>query len=381
MTPSSPARALAPRDGQSGAVTLPLIALGMSSLLLILVLSLNSGLATLGRTQLQVVADNAARAGLLAIGEANRNNPNTPIPVLQRLADQNARRIAEGNTVVQGGIDGGSSDLRVELGRFNLASGAFTTARMMDIPTAVRVTARRAAGAASGSFRSLIPLRDGGDVNDVQSEATAVAALRCKSVVFIIDVSGSFAANIDTVQGAVRNTIGLLQSPDAVGIVVFSGAVIEQTTPAPGGMDMPREVTSMQLRAPEDDDLLAQIDTISDPTVRFSPRVGSDIGAGLARAAPLLDQGSERCEKLAVLLSDGAVNAPGGFPAARAAAARLAGSGSIATVAIGAFGEGRRFLDDIVSGFGQMFPANFVEEDLANKTLRAISTVPPILVR
>jgi Mg-chelatase subunit ChlD len=361
----------AERRGERGAVTLPFIALGIGTLLLILMLVLNSGLANLGRTQLQVVADNAARSALLAVGQANLQDPDTSITELQRIARSTAEEVAEANTVIQGGISAGTADLEIELGRFRLNDGTFEPVGMMQIPTAVRVTARRSSEATSGPFQSLFASRARPEFNEVQSDAVSISSLRCKNLVFVVDLSGSFRANVDFVQGALLTSLDILEAPDRVGVVAFAGGVIEQSIDG-------QQVSSTVLVDPTDVAIRDSIALLS----LADGRVGTDIGAGIRRADQLVREGQPdpNCENLVIVLSDG--NNVGASDAATvAAAAALSQSSSIATVPIGASFGGQALLESIVSGFGQTFPANFNEEDLASKTLRAVSTIPPILVR
>jgi hypothetical protein len=397
---------------------LPFIALGLTTLLLFLALALDQGVLYVGRTQLQQLVDASSRAALLALARQGATRQD---------AIDAANEVAANNTLMQGGI--ANANFNVVFGTYNFVSGSFFPESMpVGTPQAVRISIGKSG---ARSFDSLM----GGDIN---VNAESIAALRCRNVVFLQDVSASFAEDIVKIQNALRTTVSILALQDSfssigtrVGLVAFRNIVV----PA---------ATTPMLVPPGDASIRNAINQLSNTNVVCDdPRtlgvipscVGTDMKAALERAAELLAAGRgrlESCEDLIVAVSDGVPcrvteedidpfrfsppppgeQAGGGSTKEETLAFVESAMRSTRSIAVlttnsgtrdgrGPFTErfaitrcpeqrglsddenneiDREFADKLVSGFGQSFDSDRSETELAEQMNAALRSVPPVIV-
>jgi hypothetical protein len=400
---------------------LPFVAAGMGVLLLFLLLVIDSGVVYVGRTQLQQRVDAAARAAMLELSRVGSTRAS---------AEQEANEVADKNSLMQDGIT--PTTLKVEFGKYIFSGekpGFTPNTDPMMTPQAVKVSINKSGGQA---FRSLLT---GAEIN---VSAESVAALRCRNIVFVQDVSSSFKEDIGKIQAALRATVDLLASQESfnavgtrVGLVAFRNIV-----PAGG--------TTGKLLAPDDPALRAAIEALSDPRILCDreldrinmtvPRcVGSNMLAALQETERLLAPGNgrlEACEDLVLTISDGVPckidqsDLAFGFTFAREPASEPAGGGSTrdetlafvnrsmrATRSIAVLttntgtpggggitesfdnflrecpetrGQGREidveFANKLVSGFGQSLESDLSPSELAEQMDAAMRSIPPVIV-
>jgi hypothetical protein len=279
---------------------LPFVALGLTTLLLFLALALDQGVLYVGRTQLQQMVDASSRAALLALARQGATRQD---------AISAANEVAANNSLMQGGL--ANTNFNVVFGTYNFLTGAFVQEEMpIGTPQAVRIVVSRAG---DRSFKSLLT------GSDIVANADSIAALRCRNVVFVQDVSSSFKEDITKIQDALRTTIAILALQDSftavgtrVGLVAFRNIV------APAG-------TTRMLVAPGDVAIRNAIDALDDDNVlckdsierQFTAGgvlalvpscVGSDMRGALRETERLLAPGNgrlEACEDLVLTISDG----------------------------------------------------------------------------
>jgi uncharacterized membrane protein len=147
------------RDSRSGSVS-TFVLLGLIPLIAVLVLVVDSGMLLTARTQLQNVADAAALAAMGTMRDGGDF----------AKASGEARRYAGLEPVLQGGVALDTSD--VVLGTWDHASRLFTPGKRFG-SAAIRVVARRRAGAPSGPVPLILAGVLGRDSADVSAEAVA----------------------------------------------------------------------------------------------------------------------------------------------------------------------------------------------------------------
>ena len=275
---------------------IPFVALGMTMLLLFLALALDQGVRYSGRTQLQQLVDASAQAALMAFAEPGAERAD---------ATAAARNVASMTGITQGFA---SSDLLVEYGRYDFEQNTFTRESMpIGPPQAVRVAANKMG---ENAFRSLLTGAP------ITANADSVAALRCRNVVFVQDVSSSFRDDIAKVQDALRKTLAILRLQDGfssietrVGLVAYRNIVVPAGTTS--SLVAPNDpAISRAIEALDDDGVLCKgsVEQLSATQFRVPACVGSDMRAGLAEAEELLEPGRgkvESCEDLVLSISDG----------------------------------------------------------------------------
>jgi hypothetical protein len=278
---------------------LPFVALFMTVLLLFLAFALDQGVRYAGRTQLQQMVDAAAQAALVAILK----------PGGDRTTAEAAARAVAANTDIMQGFN--PATLVVDFGRYNFGAPASERVFTMETNGALQAVRVSAAKSGENSFSSFFM-----PANKVSADAESIAALRCRNVVFVQDVSSSFRDDIANIQQALKATVAALARQDAfsgvqsrVGLVAFRNIVV----PA---------ATTQNLVAPSDSAITAAIDRLSDPGVlctgsikqvsanRFQVPacVGSDMEGGLEVAEELLEPGRgklDQCEDMVLTISDG----------------------------------------------------------------------------
>jgi hypothetical protein len=284
--------------GDEAGTIIVFVALGMLALLLFLALALDQGVRYSGRTQLQQLVDSAAQAALSAIS----------VPGATRADATQAAQDVLAMTPVSQGV--APSDLQIEFGRFSFNDGGgFQPETTTDgPPQAVRVSIDRTG---PNAFKSLVT------GSPIAINASSVAALRCRNLVFVQDVSSSFKEDIGKVQTALRQVVAILALQDAfsgietrVGLVAFRNIVVEAAT------------TPLLVR-PADFGITSKIDALDDSNVLCSGRieregltrivvpacVGSDMRGALERAEQLITDTSlgknQACEDLVLTISDG----------------------------------------------------------------------------
>ena len=282
---------------------MPFVVAGMTTLLLFLILAIDQGVLYAGRTQLQQLSDSASRAALLALAEPNSTRAD---------AITAANTIAANTSLMQGG--NARTNLQVEFGSFDFAaSGDGFVPEAMPLeakPQAVRVTTSKTG---ENALRSLLT----GSVINANAEGTA--ALRCRNIVILQDVSSSFRDDIGKIQDALRKTLQLLADQQGtssisnrVGLVAFRNRVVAAAT-------TPRMVPAT------DASIRNAINALDDPGVvcngsverrgippfveYFVPAcVGTDLIEGLEAAENLLAPGNGKlgtCQDLILTVTDG----------------------------------------------------------------------------
>jgi hypothetical protein len=254
-------------------------------LIAVLVMVVDVGLMLTARTQLQ----NAADASALAAMGAMRDGGDF------RTAFAEAGRYASLQPVLRGGVVLEPAD--VQLGSFDQRTRRFTAGNGFG-SAAVRVVARRRAGAPSGPIELMFGKLLGRETADVSAEA--VAAVRRRDLVIVQDRTVSFVDSFDEAQRADRALVQSLEAQgfpgDRVGIVSFARDVTEE---AP--------LTAVDGNASY---LIQQIDEMQ--VCRSSGRVGgpcygTDTGIGIdAARRMLLEQALPGpVERVMVVISDG----------------------------------------------------------------------------
>ena len=274
------------------------VAAGMLAILLFLALALDQGVRYSGRTQLQQLVDAASQAALAALAqpEAERSE-----------ADAAAREIARMTPVSQG-FDA-TRDLNVQFGRYDFATQTFVAEGMpVGPPAAVRVSANKTGASALQSLLTGAP---------ISANADSIAALRCRNVVFVQDVSSSFRDDIGNIQAALTRTVELLRREESagietrVGLVAFRNIVVDKATT--DSLVPPSSAAIIDaIAALDDDDVLCKgsIRPVSTFPLRFEVPacVGSDMRDGLEEAEDLLEPGNGKipaCEDFVLTISDG----------------------------------------------------------------------------
>ncbi len=283
---------LAQRCSSENGTVLPFVAAGMTVLLLLLALALDQGIRYSGRTQLQQLVDAAAQAALIALGRPNATRAD---------ADRAARDVVRMTAITGGTLD--PSEIQVQFGSYNFTSRTFATGTS-ETPQAVRVSANKSG--ASG-FQGLS--------GAITANAESVAALRCRNLVFVQDVSSSFREDIGKIQNALRATIDFIRSQESgLGIETRVGLVAFRNIVVPAG-------TTSELTPIGERTIDTAIDRLDDSNVLcgdpirrvgdniFVPAcVGSDLRAGLQKAQELLMPGGSKnaaCEDFVLAISDG----------------------------------------------------------------------------
>jgi len=297
------------RRRQEGAASL-VIVYGMAALLLVLVLAIDSGAIFTGRTQLQSVADAAARAALGALTQAD---PDADPTMVRTEMEDMARTVAAGTGVTQGGLDtsASASDVQITFGRYDFKSNTFTALTNTGvIPSAVRVDVQRSSSSSSGPLQRVFGSGAGFDV-----AASSISAFRARNLVVLVDTSASFAESIVLVQAALEATfsrITLEGGLDEVGLVAFRNHVVDRTDTgqlvtsdrliSPGSGGRLNAGLQRQIDALDDDSVLCKV-TTTDPPLPFC--VGTDLAGAFVRAESLLRNAQNTNENIVVVLADG----------------------------------------------------------------------------
>jgi hypothetical protein len=275
---------------------LPFIALGMTFLLVFLALALDQGVKYSGRTQLQQMVDSASQAAMLALISPGGTTAKATT----------AARNVVANTKLMGTFNPG--DLQVAYGKYDFQTKTFAEIGGENVQ-AVRVRADKLGG---NAFIS--PLTG----SQVGANADSIAALRCRNVVFVQDVSSSFRDDIEGVKVALNFVVDALQAQsNATGIDTRVGLVAFRNIVVPAG-------STERLVRPGDDAIRDAIENLSDdavlckgqieqvsllpPTFVVPACVGSDMRAALTEAEALLGPGRgklDACEDLVITISDG----------------------------------------------------------------------------
>jgi hypothetical protein len=263
-----------------------LILFSLLPLAAVLALVTDVGLLVTARTHLQNAADSAALAAMGTMRDGGR------------AADalREANRYAALQPVLDGGVALAGSD--VVLGTFDPRTRAFTPGNGPG-NAAVRVIARRHAGAPSGSIGLFFAGLLGRDTADVSAEA--VAAVRRRDLVIVQDRTVSFVDDFDAALEGDRTLIRTMAQQgfpgDRVGIVSFARDVTEEAplTALAGGGDAY---------------LIQQVDEMRVCRSAGSPGgpcYGTDTAIGIDRARRIFaEQGVPGdAERVMVVVSDG----------------------------------------------------------------------------
>jgi hypothetical protein len=185
--------------------------LGLLALVGMAALAVDGGYIYVARTQLAGSADAGALAAMQVLREGGSMGE-------ARLA---ARRVAEANRVVAGGV--GLAPVDVVIGDWDFRARTFTPGGMMLAP-AVKVTARRDSGSRAGRLPLALASVIGSP--EAQVRASAVATSGCREIVLVQDVTISFAEEIDEAREALRGVVDLMADHalpgDKLGLVIFA---------------------------------------------------------------------------------------------------------------------------------------------------------------
>jgi hypothetical protein len=271
--------------GQDGSVA-TLVLLGLIPLIAVLVLVVDVGLLLTARTQLQNAADSAALAAMGAMRDSGRFG----------AAVREAERYARLQAVLDGGVALDPAD--VVLGSFDPATRQFRAGSGLG-SAAIRVVARRSAGAPSGPIRLLFAGVLGREWADVGAEA--VAAVRRRDLVIVQDRTVSFVDSFDAALAGDRALIRAMADQglpgDRVGLISFARDVTE-------------EAALTELAGGGESYLLGRVDAMRVCRSSGSPGgpcYGTDTGIGIDQARRmLLDQALPGdAERVVVVVSDG----------------------------------------------------------------------------
>jgi hypothetical protein len=309
------------RRGESG-VVIPLVAFSFAVLLVALALVLDTGLITVSRSQVQNVTDAAARAAMITIANEGSTLQGAS---LRDAATRAAISVARSTSVIQGGVSAEApesantaenplGDLEITFGDYDFMKKEFFVPVGEDFPPrAVRVVARRAEGTPGGPIRRLIPRAGASATFDVQGES--VAALRCRNVAILVDVSASFSEDIVAVGNALASTIDDLREPDNAGIVLFRNRVLDQSSDRLIPLDRARElqaIADLLTASPPVPGVSCPVDEVDfrgpSGSISLPACVGTDMAAAVQKAVALLSPGNGRnpaCEDVVVLMTDG----------------------------------------------------------------------------
>jgi Flp pilus assembly protein TadG len=183
---------LRPRRKQRRGVIIVLAALLLVFLLGMIAFAVDVGYITLVRSQLQAAADSAA---LAAAGASSQSTSGM---------QQVAQTFAGYHSVAGRQVQLGTSD--VQVGTWNATARAFTPVTGTGAGTAVKVTVRT--DASDGGATPLFFGRIFG-MSSVNQQASAVASVNPRDIVFVVDLSGSM--NDDTSPGSSTSGSGLMQ--------------------------------------------------------------------------------------------------------------------------------------------------------------------------
>jgi hypothetical protein len=306
--------------GERG-VVIPLVAFSFAVFIVALALVLDTGLMVVTKSQAQNVADAAARAAMLTIAHDGADFDGA---ALIERATRNAREVARSTSMLQGGVNDSNAgvpspatnqfgDIEIIPGDYDFDADPgkrFTPSTDASLPPrAMRVIVRRNDSTPSGPIQRLVPMSRNDQSFDLTAES--IATLRCRNIVFLVDVSVSFAEDIGRVQSALRETIGDLRDPDHAAIVAFRNQVVSSAT------------STRLVPGDEKGDILSLVDRLSDPAVKCELNfsifdvfgdiqlpacVGTDMAAAVGKAVDLLQEGNGRsasCEDVVILMSDG----------------------------------------------------------------------------
>lgn len=273
-----------PRHTETGSVS-NFVLLAFLPLVAVLVMVVDVGLMLTSRTQLQNAADATAMAAMGAMRDGGD----------ARAALAEANRYAALQPVLDGGVALEPAD--VQIGSFDHRTRVFTPGNGFG-SAAVRVVARRSAGAPSGPVELIFGKVLGRETADVTAEA--VASVRRRDLVIVQDRTVSFVDSFDEAQRADRALVRSLEAQgfpgDRVGLVSFARDVTEEAplTAVDGGASY----------------LIQQIDEMQ--VCRTAGRVGgpcygTDTGIGIDAARRMLIEQAlpGAVERVMVVVSDG----------------------------------------------------------------------------
>jgi hypothetical protein len=200
---------------QRGSVTI-LIVLSMLGLLAMAALAVDGGFILTTRAQLQHVADSGALAGIGGIRDGLSTS--RALAEAKAVIEDPQHEAGGRSVVIAAGLD-------LVRGTYDLSSGAFTPGPGGRGVTAVQSIVRRSDGSPAGPLELLLGRVIG--VDDVDVQASAIAAVRRRDLVIVQDRTYSFFEEFDE---AIRADIALVQAMsgpqalagDRVGIVSFN---------------------------------------------------------------------------------------------------------------------------------------------------------------
>ncbi len=167
-------------EKRRGAV-LPLVAILLVALLALAALAINSAYVELGRTQMYIAADAAARAGGRELTMARSTS--AAIAKAKHLASLNDVH-GKPLTLADGDIEFGVAQRASQTARYVFKPGGSN-------PTSLRVTARRTAASKDGAIELLMPKVLGRD--SVETEQSSISTQVQVDICLVIDRSGSMA--------------------------------------------------------------------------------------------------------------------------------------------------------------------------------------------
>lgn len=374
---------------ESGTVTI-FIVLGMSALLGVMALAIDTGFMYMTRLQLQNAADAAAVAAMRSFVDEGEIFPTAAPPSEIPYEMVVAREVAQLHTA--GGLP---AMLQlpddVVFGFWNFTTRSFSPGFGFGSP-AVRVTARRTEGSPGGPIGLFFARLLGRTKADV--DAAAVAAIRRRDLIIIQDRTYSFVDEFGDAQNGDKALVDTMVTQsiagDRVGLVTFARDVTEEAPLTELSL-----VNQSMLDATIDSFEVCPMQSV--PADEGGPCYGTDISVGIDRAREILtaDPGDGNAEQVMVIVSDGlpclyeqgiANAVPNGKVLATEAADRAGDDGiNIFVVTLdqggGAgfgpcFGGDVSFNESLARGFGQGFTTTN-EEDL-DELLAAISRAMPV---
>ncbi len=373
------------KSRSAGTVTI-FIVLGMSALLGVMALAIDTGFMYMTRLQLQNAADAAAVAAMRSFldeGEIFPTASPSVVPFEMVVANEVAVRHSAGGLPVMLKLPDD-----VEFGYWNFGSRTFTPGIGFGSPAA-RVTARREEGSPGGPiglFFARVLGRSEANVN-----AAAVAAIRRRDLIIVQDRTYSFVDEFDDAQNADKALVDAMVTQsiagDRIGLVTFARDVTEeaQLTDLSTGTQSMLETT------------IDAFDVCTGPGPPGGPCYGTDIAVGIDQARQMFASSTAgNSEQVMVIVSDGVPCIGELLPSAAAVtegqalatqAADRAGDEGISIFVVtldqgGGAGFGPCFVADITfneslaRGFGQGFTTTD-EADL-DELLASISRSMPV---
>ena len=377
-------------SSEDGAI-LPLIAGGLTVLLLFVALVIDQGILFSGRGQLQHAADAGVRAGLM---EASARAENLSGGQMLSEGRRVAMEVINGTTIIDGGVSDG--DVTFEFGSYTRLTGFIPNTSLIGAPQAARVTTSRVG---SNGFESIF---DTGA--NLQANAVSVAVFQCRNVVLLQDTSASFRRERAEAVGGLRRAIDQVYSNPYGGdgklvIIGFAGEDLRNNNLSSGGISPIFDIDGF-------DGTRSQAQAYVD-SLRFCNAfscLGTNMASGFREARRVLTERIDNdCVDIVVLLSDGAP-CPFGFNGSsktetRTERNRLVQAGiSVAPIFLNrnendddgdpatediecpTEAADPNFLADMASGFGQILKAAIEVNAIAIKVDMALNSIPPVLV-